>query len=173
MIVLGGATGHPDLFLAHDHVPLGEAAERMDVPVSLLRQHPKLELVFSGGEGRLLATGITEAELARAFYEEQGVDMIRVRLEGSSRNTRENAIQVAKLLGDQCKQFWLLITLAWHMPRSMEEFEAVGCNMTAYPVDSRTSDRWSWTDYSLAGRLVKWQTALHEWLGIFVYRLTR
>ena len=29
MIVLGGATGHPDLFLAHGQVPLGEAAERM------------------------------------------------------------------------------------------------------------------------------------------------
>ena len=49
LIVLGGATGHPDLFLAHGQVPLGEAAERMSVPVGLMRQHPKLELVFSGG----------------------------------------------------------------------------------------------------------------------------
>lgn len=173
MIVLGGATGDPDLFLSHGQVPLGEAAERMSAPIGLMRQHPKLELVFSGGEGRLLATGNTEAELARAFYEEQGVGMTRVRLEGSSRNTRENAIQVAKLLGDKCRQPWLLVTSAWHMVRSMEEFEAVGCNVTAYPVDFRTSDRWSWTDYSLAGSLVKWQTALNEWLGIFVYRLTR
>jgi uncharacterized SAM-binding protein YcdF (DUF218 family) len=173
MIVLGGATGHPDLFLAHGQVPLGEAAERMSAPVGLMRQHPKLELVFSGGEGRLRATGTTEAELARAFYEEQGVDMTRVRLEGGSRNTRENAIQVAKLLGDKCRQPWLLVTSASHMPRSMEEFEAVGCSVTAYPVDFRTSDRWDWTDYSLANSLVKWQTALHELLGIFVYRLTR
>lgn len=145
----------------------------MSVPVGLMLQHPKLELLFSGGEGRLLATGITEAELARAFYEEQGVDMTRVSLEGSSRNTRENAIQVAKLLGDKCRQPWLLVTSAWHMLRSMEEFEAVGCNVTAYPVDFRTSDGRDWTDYSLANGLVKWQTALHEWLGIFVYRLTR
>ena len=88
MIVLAGATGRPDLFLAHGQVPLGEAAERMSAPVGLMRQHPKLELVFSGGEGRLRATGTTEAELARALYEEQGVDMTRVSLEGSSRNTR-------------------------------------------------------------------------------------
>ena len=66
-----------------------------------LMRHPKLELVFSGGEGRMLATGTSEAELARAFYEAQGVDMARVRLEGSSRNTRENAMQVAKLMGDK------------------------------------------------------------------------
>lgn len=99
--------------------------------------------------------------------------MARVSLEGSLRNTRENAIQVAKLLGDKCRQPWLLITSAWHIVRSMEEFEVVGCNVTAYPVDFWTSDRWGWTDYSLAGSLVKWQMALHEWLGIFVYRLTR
>jgi uncharacterized SAM-binding protein YcdF (DUF218 family) len=173
IIVLGGATGHSDLFLAHGQVPMGEAAERMSAPVGLMRQHPKLELVFSGGEGRLFATGTSEAELARTFYEEQGVEMTRVRLEGSSRNTRENAVQVAKLLGDKCRQPWLLVTSAWHMLRSIEEFEAVGCNITAYPVDFRTSDRWDWTDYSLANSLVKWQTSIHEWLGIFVYRLTR
>lgn len=110
MIVLGGATGHPDLFLAHGQAPLGEAAERMSAPVGLMRQHPKLELVFSGGEGRLRATGTTEAELARAFFEVQGVDISRVSLEGSSRDTRENAIQAIKLLGDQWKQPWLLVT---------------------------------------------------------------
>jgi uncharacterized SAM-binding protein YcdF (DUF218 family) len=173
MIVLGGATQHPDLFLAHGQVPLGESAERMTVPIGLMRQHPKIVLLFSGGEGRLLATGTTEGELARAFYQEQGVDMTRVNFEVSSRTTRENAIQVAKLLGAKCRQPWLLVTSAWHMVRSMEEFEAVGCNVTAYPVDFRTSYRSDWTDYSLASSLVRWQTALHEWLGIFVYRLTR
>lgn len=67
IIVLGGAVGHPDSFTAHGQVPLGEAAERMTVPVGLMRQHPGLELVFSGGEGRLLTTGVTESELAKAF----------------------------------------------------------------------------------------------------------
>jgi uncharacterized SAM-binding protein YcdF (DUF218 family) len=48
--VLGGAVGHPDSFVAHGQVPLGDAAERMTMPLGLLRQHPKLELVFSGGQ---------------------------------------------------------------------------------------------------------------------------
>ena len=47
----------------------------MRVPVGLTRQHPKLELMFSGGEGGLLAIGTTEAKLARAFYEEHGMYM--------------------------------------------------------------------------------------------------
>ena len=112
IIVLGGAVGHPDSFVAHGQVPLGDAAERMTVPAGLMRQHPGLELVFSGGEGRLLTTGVTESELAKTFYMQQGLDMARVRLEGGSRTTRENAHHVAKLLGARCQQPWLLVTSA-------------------------------------------------------------
>lgn len=173
LIVLGGATQHPDSFLAHGQVPLGEAAERMSLPVSLMRQHPQFELVFSGGEGRLLATGISEAQLAKAFYQEQGIDLARVSLESGSRTIRENAQQVAELLGDRCHQPWLLVTSAWHMPRAMAEFEALDCNVTAYPVDYRTGASTALTEYSLANSLVRWQTALHEWLGLFVYSVTR
>jgi uncharacterized SAM-binding protein YcdF (DUF218 family) len=173
VMVLGGATEHPDIYQAHGQVPLGGAAERMTVPVGLIRQHPQLQLVFSGGEGRLLATGVTEAELAKAFYQQQGVDMGRVVLEGGSRTTRENAIQVAAMLGERCKQPWLLVTSAWHMPRSVPEFEAVGCQVTPYPVDFRTGATTAWTEYSLARSLLLWQTALHEWLGLWVYGATR
>ena len=42
----------------------------------------------------MLATGVSEAELAKAFYEQQGVDMRRVILESGSRTTRENALRV-------------------------------------------------------------------------------
>ena len=120
-----------------------------------------------------MPTGTTQTELAGVFYTEQGVDMKRVTLESQSRTTRENAIRVAALLGERCKQPWLLVTSAWHMPRSMAEFEATGCNVTAYPVDFHTAEESSWTDYSMAGSLGAWQKALHEYLGIFVYGVTR
>ncbi len=173
VIVLGGAIQHPGIYKTHGQVPLGEAAERMSAPVGLMRQNAQLQLVFSGGEGRLLATGTTEAELAQAFYTEQGVDMRRVTLEGGSRTTRENARQVATLLGDRCQQPWLLVTSAWHMPRSVSEFAAVGCQVTPYPVDFRTSNATPWTEYSLARSVMLWQVALHEWLGLWVYWATR
>ena len=59
------------------------------------------------------------------------------------------------------------------MPRSMEEFKSVGCNVTAYPVDFRTGESTSLTEYSLAQSLLYWQIALHEWLGLMVYGMTR
>ena len=173
VIVLGGATGSTSIYKARGQVPLGEAAERMTLPIALMRKFQNFELIFSGGEGRLVPTGTTEAELAKIFYEEQGVDMKRVTLESKARTTRENAIRVAALLGARCKQPWLLVTSASHMPRSMAEFQAVGCNVTAYPVDFRTGEETSWTEYSMAGSLMAWQTALHEYLGMVVYGVTR
>lgn len=59
------------------------------------------------------------------------------------------------------------------MPRSMTEFEAVGCKVTPYPVDFRTGRSTPLTEYSLAQSLVLWQTALHEYIGLVVYGMGR
>ena len=173
VIVLGGALEDPQIYQAHGQVPLGDAAERMTVPVALMRQHPEWSLVFSGGEGRLFRTGVSEAELAKVFYQEQGVDLSRAMFESRSRNTHENASQVAAMLGKRCREPWLLVTSAWHMPRSMFEFESLGCNVTAYPVDFRTGEATSLTEYSMARSLLLWQMALHEWLGLLTFVLSR
>ena len=173
VIVLGGSFERPAIALDHQQVPLGNSAERMTVPAGWMHRHPQLQLVFSGGEGRLLTTGVTEAEMAGQFYTEQGLDMGRVQLENGARTTRENAQRVAALLGARCQQPWLLVTSAWHMPRAMEEFAATGCQITPYPVDFLTAQTTPWTEYSLAHGLLRWQVALHEWLGLLAYRVTR
>ncbi|MGN1055750.1 MAG: YdcF family protein [Comamonas sp.] len=174
VIVLGGALEHPSAWQMHGQVPLGQSVERMTVPVGWMHTLPHMELIFSGGEGRLLATGVTEGTLARQFYEEQVVDMQRVHIEQGSRTTRENALRVAQTLGERCHtQRWLLVTSAWHMARSVPEFEAVGCHVTPYPVDFRTGASTAWHEYHFADSLLRWQTALHEYLGQIAYRLTR
>lgn len=67
IIVLGGAIGRPEVYKAHGQVPLGDAAERMVEPMTIMRNHAKLQLLFTGVEGRLLTTGVSEAELAKVF----------------------------------------------------------------------------------------------------------
>lgn len=174
VIVLGGALEHPASWQAHGQVPLGQSAERMTVPVGLMQQWPQWQLVFSGGEGRLMATGVTEGQLAQQFYQEQGVDMARVRIEQGSRTTRENAQQVAQTLGARCHdERWVLVTSAWHMPRAVPEFEAAGCRVTPYPVDFRSGAGNDWSQYHMAKSLMHWQVALHEWLGQMAYAATR
>jgi len=59
------------------------------------------------------------------------------------------------------------------MPRAMGEFVAAGCKVTPYPVDFRTGETTALSEYSLVESLQRWQTALHEWLGLLVYGLAR
>ena len=80
----------------------------------------------------------TEAQEARKLLIELGVDPSRITLEDASRNTDENARFTATLVRPQPKQRWLLVTSAFHMPRSMGLFEKAGFNVTAFPVAFRT-----------------------------------
>lgn len=176
VIVLGGAFAMdaPEVWRDRVQVSLGNAAERMTAPIAGMQQYAHWQLVFTGGEGRLITTGITEGQLAQQFYQEQGVDMARVTIEQGARTTRENAQRVAQTLGARCRdERWLLVTSAWHMPRSVPEFEAAGCQVTPYPVDFGTGARTEWSAYHLADSLMRWQVALHEWLGQLAYAVTR
>lgn len=173
VIVLGGALDTPASFVAHEQVPLNEAAERMTQSVRLMRDNPAFTLVFTGGEGTLRTTGVSEAQMARAFFREQGVAPERTLVEGQSRNTRENARRVAELLGEKCRQPWLLVTSASHMSRAVTEFEWAGCRVIPYPVDYRTGHETPWSKYAMVPSLSHWEVALHEWLGMAAYRLTR
>jgi len=169
VLILGGAQGGGDLWLARGQVPLNEAAERMTVPAALLRQHPRLRLLFTGGEGRLNATGVTEAAMARAFFDSLGVPASQVLYEEASRSTYENAVLSAALPGVDKARPWLLLTSAWHMPRAVATFRAAGWNVTPYPVDYRTGAATPWTEYSLVSSAQRWQMALHEWIGWAAY----
>ena len=54
---------------------------------------------------------------------------------------------------------------------SIRNLQATGWNVTAYPVDYRTSQDVSWWSYSLAGGATQWKLALHELAGLLAYRL--
>jgi uncharacterized SAM-binding protein YcdF (DUF218 family) len=171
VVVLGGATESSYIWEGNEQPQLNEAAERLTAAIPLLQRAAHLKLLYTGGEG-LLVTGLTEAERARRFYLQQGVDPQRLLLEDASRTTYENAVLSAALPGVDKTQPWLLLTSANHMPRSMATFQKVGWNVTPWPADYRAGLATPWTEYSLAGSAAKWHTALHEYLGLWVYRLT-
>lgn len=169
VVVLGGAMERGEIWATRGQVPLGDSAERVTVPLALLRQNPQLRLLFTGGEGRLHPFGVTEAAMARAFFESQGVAPGQVIYEDASRTTYDNAVFSAALPGVDKARPWLLLTSAWHMPRAMATFRAAGWNVTAYPVDYRTGAATPWTAYSLVSSAERWQLALHEWIGWAAY----
>ncbi len=172
VIVLGGATESAYMAQAHTQPLLNGSAERMTAPVAALVHSPHLRVVFTGGEGELMGTGPSEAERAQVFFESMGLSGKRVEYESASRTTYENAVLTAQLPGVDKTQHWLLVTSAWHMPRSMATFVKAGWNVTAYPVDFRTGVSTRWTEYSLKEGVTRWQLALHELLGLAAYRAT-
>lgn len=172
IVVLGGSIG-PENSAAHGEPALNESAERLTVVADLARRFPAVPIVFSGGNASLIPGKPSEAQFARRLFESFGIASDRILLEGGSRTTAENAAHTRDLVQPKPGSRWLLVTSAHHMPRSVGVFRAVHFPVEAYPVDWRvkgTEDLVS-PFASLAGGLARTDAAVHEWLGLIVYRL--
>lgn len=169
LVVLGGAVEPPHRHPGRDQVVLNEAAERMTVPVALMREYPQFVLLFTGGESGVVVEGTSVATSAQRFFRSLGVEDQRVIYEAAARTTYENAVLSAVMPGVDKGRRWLLVTSAWHMPRALATFRAAGWNITPYPVDYSTGTHSRWTEYSLVGSAFRWQIALHEYFGWLAY----
>jgi uncharacterized SAM-binding protein YcdF (DUF218 family) len=173
IIVLGGAIDSEGS-AARNTVELDASAERVVAMLELARRFPKARIVYTGGSGNLIKDSVSEAPIAGELLESFGIARDRFTLETESRTTDENAVFVRRLLAPKPGERWLLVTSAFHMPRSIGTFRAAGFDVEAYPVDWRTR---GWVDATmpfdkLSAGLGTTDTALHEWAGLVAYRLT-
>ena len=97
----------------------------MRVAAGSIRRNPDLALAVFSGEGRLFTTGVSEAEMARAFLSAAGPGRGQsAHFEERSWNTCETALQVARLLTGKREKPRLLAISARHLPLAMAEPEA-------------------------------------------------
>ena len=171
VIVLGGAE-RGDLGLQWGAAQFNHAAERLMVLPVLARQYPKAKLIFTGGSGSLLhPEAVADSAMTQWFVDNQIAD--RMLWEKGSRNTFENAVLSENALGGVPKGRWLLVTSAFHMPRSMGIFRLRGWDVIAYPVDY-----YSKTDNAMRIDPKYWMHirdlsfTLKEWIGLVVYYYT-
>jgi uncharacterized SAM-binding protein YcdF (DUF218 family) len=172
IVVLGGAIS-PDVSAARGAVALNEAAERMTVTAELARRYPKARIIFSGGSNALIFDDGVEAFFGVQQLEALGVAHERITAEEQSRNTIENAVFSRLLANPKPGERWLLLTSAYHMPRAIASFRAAGFAVEAYPVDWRTRGPADAVKpfASLGDGLRRTDTAVHEWVGLLLYRL--
>lgn len=174
IIVLGGAI---DTVVTNTRplTSINTAAERVTVVAQLAREHPKAKVIHSGGEGLLLGSGTSEAEGVLPLFLSFGIERERIVLEDQARNTWENATLTKEQLEPTEGQRWLLVTSAYHMPRSVGVFEAAGwTGIIPYPVDHRTrgpQDAGRWF-VGLAEGLKRTDVAVKEWIGLIAYYAT-
>lgn len=173
-IIVLGASIEPDISMAHGTPVVRGAPDRIIAAAALARQYPNARVVFSGGSANLFSNDAREADFAGAIFESLGVDKSRLIMERRSRNTQENAEFSKALVAPADGERWLLVTSAFHMPRSVGLFRKAGFAIEPYPVDWRVGGRddlMSLSNVAVEG-LGRTDLAVREWMGLIAYRVT-
>ena len=119
-------------------LPFTSAAGRLIEAAVLAHRYPNARIIFSGGSANLISADAREADYAAAMFESLGVSRERLTMERRSRNTQENAEFSKVIAAPKSGERWLLVTSAYHMPRSVGLFRKAGFAVEPYPVDWRT-----------------------------------
>lgn len=173
IIVLGGAID-TRISGTRDEAELNHAADRLTSALALSRQYPDAQVVFTGGSAAVIGEGVPESVPARELFLSLGLEPERLLLEEESRNTYENALYTRRLVEPAEGETWLLVTSAYHMPRSLGCFRKAGFAVTPFPVDYQTpAGSAVWRPSAATIRNVeKVHFAIREYIGLFAYWLT-
>lgn len=154
-------------------IELTDQSDRIIEGIILAQKHLEAKLIITGGSGSLnQGENLREADYLRKLAMLLGIDKDRLIVERNSRNTHEHAVAMDKVLSDKKGQ-WVLITSAFHMPRSYGCFKRRGINVIPYPVDYKTKpDGLSLLAFLPSlGNIDNFNIAFHEWAGLITYRL--
>lgn len=172
IIVLGGSTlGR--VSAARGVAELNDAGDRLTDAVFLAQLYPDARLIYSGGAGLLDSGAEAEAVTAARFFQDMGIAEDRLLLEDQSRNTDENAELTADMMGE-AQGTVILVTSAFHMPRSVGLFRRVGLDVIAWPTDYRSSgvEGFGVDISNPVHSLNTASIAIKEWIGLLVYHWT-
>jgi len=171
IIVLGGSID-TDLSATHGGAVVRTTADRIIAAAALAHQYPNARILFTGGSANLISDDAREADYAAALFESLGIARARLMMERRSRNTQENAEFSRAMVAPKSGERWLLVTSAFHMPRSVGLFRKAGFNVEPYPVDWRLGEGGDLLTFSPMANegLARTEVALHEWLGLVAYR---
>ena len=93
-------------------------------------------------------------------------------VENKSRNTRENALYSADILKADNIHKIILVSHAWHLARAVPEFEKHGLEVVPGPTEfSGYPEEGIINFIPRAYYLYRSTLAIHEWMGIVVYRV--
>lgn len=153
---------------------LNSGGDRFVEAAILARRFPQAKVLVTGGSGALVLDGAGDGETAPRLLQALGVEPGRLILENESRDTYENAVFSRRLVEPKEGETWVLVTSAFHMPRSMGLFRKAGFPVTPWPSDYRTTgqERFGLANDNPLDSLQTTTVALREWIGLAAYRLT-
>lgn len=132
-ILLGSAL-YKEASASSDRYILAPTAGALFDAIALFRKFENKPIIFTGTP--------LEVKHAEHIFSTMGVDKSRLIFESSSKNTKDNAQNSYLLVNPNPSSRWLLITNAFHMPRSMGLFRKAGWNVKALPVNYLTTGKY-------------------------------
>ena len=170
VLVLGGAvrrTGEPP------GENLTDASDRVLRAARLYRAGKADRILVVGGNVPWLDDGVAEGRRMLDLLVEWGVPTEAILVEGTSRNTRENALRAAEMVRSHGWSSLLLVTSASHMERALGAFRAAGLEVIPSPTDFRMLEECGCglLDFLPDSRALDATTGvLRELIGIVYYR---
>lgn len=172
-IVLGGI-GSIDMRL--QKINFGHSSDRLFQVLPLAYTKNIGTVIFTGGSGSIEYPDHKEALFVKKYLRSIHFPDSSILIESNSRNTYENAL-FSKRIVDSINSdgSYLLVTSAYHMPRSMAVFRKAGYkNITPFVTNKLSGARRITFDHLFIPNpdaLYSLQFLIHEWVGFFVYKL--
>jgi uncharacterized SAM-binding protein YcdF (DUF218 family) len=172
-IVLGGIG---DIDLRLNKINFGTSGDRLFQVLPLYKSGRIKRIIFTGGSGRIEFPDKKEGLYVKKYLNSIGIADSGLVIESESRNTFENAVFTKKIMDSlNMKGNYLLVTSAYHMPRSMAVFEKAGySHLTPYITNKASGIRRFTLDHLLVPNtdaLFSLQFLIHEWVGYIVYKI--
>jgi uncharacterized SAM-binding protein YcdF (DUF218 family) len=171
IVLLGGGIndGVPDL--SGSGAPSEEMLARI---VTAVRVYRKLQvpIVVAGGAPPEFKT--PEALIVRRFLLDLGIPEERIVIEDQSRDTLENARNVAVICQKLDYDRLLVVTSAYHVRRARLAFASAGLEVEMFPANfqSAPARHYGWATWlpSVAAQATVWRAG-REYIGLLYYRL--
>jgi uncharacterized SAM-binding protein YcdF (DUF218 family) len=135
----------------------------------ILHKRLNIPIILSGGSA---ITNLPEAEAMKGVLNELGVDKSMIFTDVNSRDTLQNAFFTKRI----CEKYGfgkvILVTSAYHMPRSVMVFEKAGLEVVPYPTDFKMDKRYTVYSYFPKMNVLQDSTkAIREYVGLVAYQL--
>jgi uncharacterized SAM-binding protein YcdF (DUF218 family) len=175
VIVLGGGV-NIRVSDSRNAIAFNDSSERIIAMLKLIKQYPNAQIVYTGGSSSLKHTEKGEADYVKQFLEDYGLNTANMAFQNKSRNTFEDAMLTQNMYGVLPKQNWLLVTSAYHMPRTLGLFMKAGekseTHFYPYAVDFKTPEKIKFElRVDMLQTLLKLDTAAHEYVGLIVNKI--
>ena len=168
IVVLGG--GHiTDPNLPADSRLSGESLSRVVEGVIIHKRLPESRMILSGGN---IFDPVPESKSMAELAIILGIGKNDIIEEPAGIDTEDQAILIKKIVG---KDKFILVTSAFHMPRSMALFQKQGMHPLPAPAGYRVKNKGMIDPFMFfpdSGRIEKMEFAVHEYLGLLWAKLT-